>query len=267
MYPPVFAREDEGTPLALGAYELPVLPEAAATILAETSKEGWSAPRVVAALARDPSLAAHLLRIANSPAFAGTVPVVSIQQAVTRLGGAQLRQLAVVIACETKAFTAPAFASEVRAVFRHSLTAGLYAKEIARHRRANVEEAFLAALLHDIGWPVVIESLATAGAASRDRILSTAFALHAQLGAAVARAWKLPEAVSRAIEAHHDDGGADPLTATVRLADQLACRAAANGDDAHDVNPQMAQVLNLYPDTVQGLIEKGPQLWAEAGRW
>lgn len=244
-----------------------MLPEASATILAETSKDTWSAPKIVAALARDPSLAAHLLRVANSPAFAGAVPLVSIQQSVTRLGGAQLRQLAVVIACETKAFSAPAFATEVRAVFRHSLTAGLFAKEIARHRRANVEEAFLAGLLHDIGWPVVIQALASQATSSRDQVLATAEVLHPSAGASVARAWKLPEAVSRAIEAHHQADVTDPLTATVRLADELACRAAANGDAAPDLSPAMTQALNLYPDAVEGLVQKGPQLWAEAGRW
>lgn len=262
MYPPTFTPADlEEVPSELEQHELPVLPEAAATIMAETSKAEWSAPKVVAALSRDAAMAAHLLRIANSPAFVGTVPVVSIQQAVTRLGAAALRQLAVVIACETKAFSVPGFEVEVRAVFRHSLAAGLFSKEIARHRRANVEEAFLAGLLHDVGWPVIVQ--ATAKRRSKAEVLTLADRHHGRIGASVARAWKLPESIARAIDGHHE-GAPDALSLTVRLADELARRAAANTDEAP---LELTAALNLYPDVVEGLMKRGPEVWAEATRW
>jgi len=261
VYPPPFTpAEMAAEPQALDQHELPVLPEAAATILAETSRAEWSPPKVIAALSRDPAMAAHLLRIANSPAFIGAVPVVSLQQAVTRLGASSLRQLAVVIACETKAFAVPGFEAEIRAVFRHSLAAGLFAKEIARHRRANVEEAFLAGLLHDVGWPVVVQAHATR---PRDEVLTLADRLHGRAGSEVARAWKLPESIARAIEGHHATSS-EPLTLTVQLADELARGAAANSDGAPG---ELTAALNLYPDVVEGLVKRGPAVWAEAGRW
>lgn len=281
MYPPTFTTNSSTLPATLERdftakvarleLELPLLPEASATILSETAKTDWSAAKIVDALKRDAALSAHLLRIANSPAFCGASPVVSIQQAVTRLGGSHLRQLAVVIACETRAFAAPGFEAEVRAVFRHSLAVALCAKEIARQRRANVEAAFLAGLLHDLGWPVVIQGLSQlAGGAAlpRDAVLERAELLHASLGGAVARAWKLPEAVAVAIVGHHDAATEDPLTATVAFADALAQHAGGSPwPEERLLALPATRSLNLYPDVVESLAKKSPELWAEAARW
>ncbi len=281
MYPPTFTSGSSPLPLAIDReftakaerleLELPVLPEASATILSETAKTDWSAAKVVDALKRDAALAAHLLRIANSPAFCGASPVVSIQQAVTRLGASHLRQLAVVIACETRAFEAPGFEADVRAVFRHSLAVALCAREIARQRRANVEAAFLAGLLHDLGWPVVIQGLARVARGAplpRDAVLERAEQLHANLGGAVARAWKLPEAVAVAIVGHHDAAPDDPLTATVAFADALAQHAGGSPwPEERLLSLPATRSLNLYPDVVEGLAKKSPELWAEAAQW
>lgn len=279
MYPPAF---DRGQTLPVGLehaftekvkrldLELPVLPEAAATILQETQKEAWSVQRVVSVLARDTATATHLMRIANSPAFAGGTPVVSIQQAVTRLGASQLRQLAVVIACETGTFVAKGFEPEVRAALRHSLAVGLCAKEIARQRRANVEEAFLAGLLHDLGWPVAVHALVKLGAGLhvKHATLEHAERVHATLGAAVARAWRLPESIAKAIASHHDVTLEDALTATIALADVLVRGSeGVQLDEAGLLELPATQVLNLYPDVMQRLVKHGAEACQEASRW
>jgi putative nucleotidyltransferase with HDIG domain len=250
--------------------ELPVLPEAAATIMTETSKETWQVSTVVAALTRDPALSAHLLRVANSPAFRGAGATVSAQQAVTRLGASHLRQVAVVIACETKAFSSALFKDEVRAVFRHSLATALFAREIARERRANVEESFLAGLLHDLGFPVALQAIvevskALGGPIDREAALAWTEAHHARLGAQVARAWRLPASVASAIEQHHHDAAGSALAATVSLGDGLA-RGAAQNDDAPVKAPAL-DCLNLYPDTLESLAARAKQVWAEASSW
>lgn len=279
MYPPAFDRGQtlpEGLEQAFAEkvkrldLELPVLPEAATTILQETQKESWSVQRVVTVLGRDTAMATHLLRIANSPAFAGGTPVVSIQQAITRLGASQLRQLAVVIACETGAFVAKGFETEVRAALKHSLAVGLCAKEIARQRRANVEEAFLAGLLHDLGWPVAIHALVGLGAGPhlKHATLEHAERVHATLGAAVARAWRLPESIAKAIALHHDPHVDDVLTATIGLADVLVRRTEGEPfDEAQLLELPATQVLNLYPDVVQSLAKRGAEVFQEAARW
>jgi len=243
---------------------VPVLPEAVNAILLETSRTDWSAPKVIACLKRDPTLAAHLLRVANSPAFRGAAEVVSLQQAVARLGGSHLRQLAVVIACEGRLFQVPGFVDEVRAVFRHSLACALFGREIARARRANVEDAFLAGLLHDVGWPVLLQTVLDLGRAlnvvvPHDEALDAADMAHPQVAHHVAEAWKLPVRVRQAIERHHAGLLAeDELAATVTLADLLARQAAGAAPDEVQLQQTPAlSALNLYPDALEALVARG----------
>src|SRR5262245_292287 len=70
--------------------ELPVLPDATARVVALCADEKTNARAIENALTRDPALTAHVLRIANSAAYAPREPIVTLQQAVTRLGLATL---------------------------------------------------------------------------------------------------------------------------------------------------------------------------------
>src|SRR5947209_8573150 len=69
-----------------GRLSLPVLPEAAAQIMTAANDEGADARRLTDVVRRDPALASNLLRIANSSLYAPRVPIVSLQQAIARMG-------------------------------------------------------------------------------------------------------------------------------------------------------------------------------------
>lgn len=59
--------------------ELPLLPSGAMQILELCQSPDSSAAALSTAVHRDPALAAHVLRVANSTAYAGSSPVVSLQ--------------------------------------------------------------------------------------------------------------------------------------------------------------------------------------------
>jgi putative nucleotidyltransferase with HDIG domain len=260
--------------LAQGSFAVPLLPEVAAQVMKETSREDWNAGTVVELLKRDPAMAANLLRLANSVAFKGASPSVSLQQSVARLGATNVRQLAVVIACETRVFQVPGFEAEVRHLFRHSLTCAFAAREIARSRRANVEEAFLSGLLHDVGWPLMLQVLLDVTkrvgvTVERTSLLATAGRHHAPLASHLANSWQLPERLRGALHQHHDEqfsGPAAESAATLALADALARfgeQDAAITPEVVHAHPALA-VLNVYPDAVDALLAKAPTWWAEA---
>ena len=265
------ARDAEARLLARlndGPVELPVLPEAAAQIMTETSRDDWRPEIVVDCLRRDPAMAAHLLRLCNSVALRGASPVVSLQHAVARLGATQLRQLAVVIACETRVFRVPGFEALVRTVFQHSIATAFIAREIARHRRANVEDAFLLGLLHDVGWPLVLQLAVELDVArDRDTVMRVARQTHATIARRLADQWALPARIGLALEQHHADHWIGPIAevaATVSLADAFARHAEARTPaDAVRMHPGVP-VLNLYPDAVESLLVLAPKLHAEA---
>ena len=58
--------------------ELPIVPEASARIIALCEDEKTDARAIEHVLERDPSLASHVLRIANSSAYAPKEPIVSL---------------------------------------------------------------------------------------------------------------------------------------------------------------------------------------------
>lgn len=136
-----------------GAIELPLLPQVASRILAMVYDPNAEAAKLAALIHQDQALAAHVIRIANSPAYMTRNPVVSLQHAVSMLGMNLMSELAFSASIKGSAFKVPGWDDEVKRLWQYSLASGAYAKEIARTRRFNVESAYLCGLLHGIGKP------------------------------------------------------------------------------------------------------------------
>lgn len=248
-----------------GEVELPVLPEMAAEVLALCADERCDARRLADSVRRDPALVANILRVANSPACGAAVAIKSLPQAVSRLGIGQVRGIALAVACRHRVFAARGFETEVRALFRHSFAAALWAQEIARARRWNVEEAFLAGLLHDVGRPAVLQAAVTLEPGARTgplraQALALADEHHATVGEALALRWRLPTALADVIAGHHGDASRAGGTgaAVTRFADDLA--RLTTGEDGMDEDTLRAHPmlvpLNLYGDEVDGLLAR-----------
>jgi putative nucleotidyltransferase with HDIG domain len=248
------------------AVELPVLPETFAQVMTLCEDEKVDARAIEGVLGRDPSLAANVLRIANSAAYGAREPIVSLQQAISRLGLATLRNVVLGISLQAGVFQIPGHQTRVRAIWRHCAIAAAYAREIARRRRSNVEAAFLCGLLHDIGRPVVLQ--ATLGAlAHRTKeplpgaLLEAAMdEFHGPMAARLVAAWKLAEWTVAVVEHHHDPSAAAPfdLEARItRLADLLAYWVIDDSRSVADFaadQPAVAE-LGLYPEDVASLLE------------
>ena len=134
--------------------ELPMLPQTATDVLSLCNDSSCDTARLSSLIQRDQALAAHTLHIANSAAYAPREPIVSLQQAIGRLGFKTMCDIAVAVAMRSKVFVLKGHEERLRAMWLHSAMSGTWAKEIARACRRNVEGAFLCGLLHDIGQPV-----------------------------------------------------------------------------------------------------------------
>jgi putative nucleotidyltransferase with HDIG domain len=208
--------------------DLPLLPESASRVLSLSDGGDWDSRKLADLIRSDQTLAGHLLRVANSPIFMPRSPIVSLRQALARLGMATVRQIVLVIACQTKTFHVKGHERKVRQLFQHSLCVAVFAQELARTGTHDVEEAFLAGLLHDVGRPVLLQQILDLALSRRvdlPEALLDAWVddLHAQVGAALVASWGLPSHIAEAIAEHHADGpSAPPLTALIRLSDDLA---------------------------------------------
>jgi len=251
--------------IAARALELPILPDVAAQVIALSTSDESDSRELAEVIRRDGPMSAHILRLANSPLFRPRTPIVSLQQALSRLGMTQIRQIAFAVSCKQRVFRARGYEPEVRASFRHSFAAGLASQELARTRRWNVEEAFLAGLLHDVGRPVLLQAIVDMHGANRvlnrHAVLTVVAELHAQVGGMLAQKWSLPVRVAEAIAFHHDPHAAKvapQLAILTSFADDIPSCDDEYGPDAAAAllkHPLLAH-LNLYPDEVAAIVAR-----------
>lgn len=142
-----------------GFVEVPMLPEVANQALSLAQESESSAEQMAELIQGDQSLAGHVMRIANSVAYTPLANLVSLQQAVARLGMNVISEIALSAVLGAKLFNTPGYEAYVEYNWQHALATSLWSKEIARQCRIDVEAAFLAGLLHSIGRPAVLQTI------------------------------------------------------------------------------------------------------------
>ncbi|MCA9605911.1 MAG: HDOD domain-containing protein [Myxococcales bacterium] len=130
-------------------HEVCPLPANAQRVLALTGSPRATMEEVGAALSSDPALAAEVMRVASSPAYAGAVPPADLQAAAVRLGMSELRDLAAAAAMLAAFPTHHELALSVhdRSVFAAELAVAL-ATELGHRRPRTV---YLCGLLAELG--------------------------------------------------------------------------------------------------------------------
>jgi HD-like signal output (HDOD) protein len=253
--------------LAAGQIQLPLLPRVASQVVALVGSAKTDANRLAELIHRDPALAGHVLRIANSPAYMPRMPIVSLQQAVSRLGFGVVTEIAFAASVQGGVFRVPGYEPLLHQLWRHALASGAFAKEVARARRLNVESAFLCGLLHAVGKPALLQVITDVARANSvelasDELFALLDELHSLVGIRIAQQWQLPRPVSAAIEhyASYALAGAFRQEAMITfLADRLATHALDpkrfGSDDAVRDTTVFAE-LNLYPDDVTNLLAR-----------
>lgn len=142
-----------------GFVEVPMLPEVAGQALSLAQDPEASAAQMATLIERDQSLAGHVMRIANSVAYTPLANLVSLQQAVARLGMNVMSEIALTAALSAKLFNTPGYEDYVEFNWQHAMATSLWSKEIAKAANVNMEAAFLAGLLHSIGRPAVLQTV------------------------------------------------------------------------------------------------------------
>jgi HD-like signal output (HDOD) protein len=175
----------------------------------------YSALRLGEIIAQDTDLSARLLRLVNSSFFGLRVPVDTISRAIALIGTKELRNL-VMATTAVRVFTGiPADLVDMAEFWRHALTTGVIAQELAV--RCNVlhsERLFVMGMLHDIGRLVIYLTLPEPArdilliTGGDDRLLPDAEAdvlgfTHMDVGQLLLSSWGLPESLVAVIGSHH----------------------------------------------------------------
>ncbi len=256
--------------LEAGEMQLPLLGNAAADLLVLCWEEEVDSNRLKTHILRDQGLCAHLLRIANSVAFAPTVKITSIQLAIARLGLDNIREIALAMTVKQKAFNVPTHAKELRAMWRRaSITSG-FAKSVCRVLRLGAVRGGLFGLLQDVGKPVVLNLVCEYQERFHlelewDEIESLMDAYHARVGGRLVHQWQMPDWLQQVVKFHHDYEGADDFraeTMVANLADRLAEWAESGREATAEelADCPVCEALDLDPEVLQTVLSDADRI-------
>jgi HD-like signal output (HDOD) protein len=257
------SRFDAAAQRAPAASLVPRVPAVVPQLLRTLRDPAGSSPSQLARqVSQDPLLVAGVLRLANSPAHGLGRRVASLEQALLVVGHDGLRQLLASVAFRPiiSLQSGPCTRRGAPRVWDESERAGMACHVLAPLAGVNAFEAFLAALLQNVGMVVALRLIdqadlhAPAGASRLgDAITERARRLACRIG----RDWAFPPLVIDAIAARTHGDDAPPRTALadfLRVADDLArLRVLADGgvvprdDPAHglDHHPAIARCFGL----------------------
>ncbi|CAK0737950.1 HDOD domain-containing protein [Gammaproteobacteria bacterium] len=194
---------------------IPSLPEIFHQLVAIIDDPQINLSDIAKVIADDTSLSARLLRIANSAMFNFPSKITTITQAITVIGTQQIRDLVLAssvisifkgVSCEMV---------DMESFWRHSIACGIAARTIATLRHSvNVEKYYVLGLLHDIGLLLSISLIPEQANIALKRCQLEGELLHrvereiqgfnhTELGAALLKIWRLPEAIQVPVGYHH----------------------------------------------------------------
>lgn len=248
-----------------GLKYLPPAPTVLPELLRRLTKPELDTSEIVSLLTFDPGLTASILRVANSAFFAGAEPASSLAEAVTRLGYHQVLLLVATI-CGATTLSQPksSYGLDAGELWRHSVATALAAETLAQTVREDINVAFTAGLLHDLGKIVLAEALADKparlvvpndhdGRSRLDWERAVVGLDHAAVGGRLLERWHFAEELAAAVTYHHTPtvaGAHRRLAACVHLGDLIAHTLGLSAGAqalAVRVQPEALDVLGLSP--------------------
>lgn len=217
--------------------QLPAFNRTGLAIQQEMSRPDPDMQAIEKHILRDPSLSGQLLKVANSSFYRGMVEVTTVRNAMVRLGLAEVSNLVILLTQKQSFTTQDPFIQEyMDQLWIHSVACALGAKWIAKECRlpSRMNEAFFAALLHDIGKAFLLMAIADLKKKGQldenvpqsfiEEVLNT---LHQSLGAQLLKSWNLPQIYCTVAERHHDESmdGHDIVLPMVSLANKVLAKA------------------------------------------
>jgi len=235
---------------------LPSTPAIYQELMRVLQKPDVSMQEIGETLARDMGMTAKVLQLVNSAFFGLRRHITSPEEAVMYLGVETLKGLSLSVAAFSSfsASACPRFS--IDGLQHHSTSVAAIAREIAVSRNlpaVDLDDIFVAGLLHDVGQLVMIASHAgqydrvlravAEGGRSLSRAEREIFGTsHAEVGSYLLWLWGLPDSVAEAVAFHHHPSRSKTNTfgpiAAVHIANVLAetqpdgLEAAGNGLDS-----------------------------------
>jgi putative nucleotidyltransferase with HDIG domain len=262
--------------------DLPTLPEVVIRVAEMVNNPHTSAKDLGKIIAHDQVQTARLLKLVNSAYYGFPQDITKVTTAIVVLGFNSIRQLLLSSAVFEMFENEKVEGFRRMDLLRHAVATAIASRTIGKHlAHPELEELFVAGLLHDIGkvvmdryfheeYATVIERAVEEGitfhTAERDLLEYD----HTIVGQMLAKHWRLPDKLATMIANHHHPASAGRHgrdTAIVHLADILA-RAKQFGSGGDHVMPELDpwswEILALDPAKLDPILteleEQYPQV-------
>ena len=254
------------TPWALD--KLPPFPVVATRLMHVLANENAGINEVGRVIAAEPVFATRVLQMANSPLFALQRQVRTIAHAITLLGLQRIK--AVTMTRAMGDFVAPALKIEaLKKCWQNSLVGAMLAEKLAKSCQLDVDLAYLAALLRDIGrlalmvkYPGPYVNLLAVSAEGPFDVMATERDLfdidHCEAGSWLLAHMQFPEVLCQVAGRHHETPtGHFGILQLVRVADLMAA-SLGFGVLADIPGPEWIEVLAQLPESSRANFRHGP---------
>jgi HD-like signal output (HDOD) protein len=178
---------------------LPTLPAVALKVRKAADNPDINLGGMADVVSQDPSLSARMVKISNSAYLGRTVKVTSIQQAVTRIGLRQIKNIATALAMEqlfvskneiVKVYMSRIWADTIEIVANSMAVLQVHVKQ-TKNRALNLDSMMLASLVHNIGvLPILTEAERHADVFANPTFLDVAIEkLSSKIGTSIMTEW------------------------------------------------------------------------------
>jgi len=240
--------------LSIQPIDLPIFHPVALKIILINSDPYSDIKDIIREINEDPSLAAQVLKMANSSAYIGLIEAQTIKDAVIRLGSRQISSLAIA-ASQASMHTSNNIAVNniMLELWQHSLACALGCWWVARNsgHQSIVDHAYLGGLLHDIGKLYLLKAMERLEQTKearitleRDLILEVFSEMHVEQGCRIMDHWNVPTIYRLIVANHHAKqfDHVDSLLTIVRLVNFYSRKVKLS------LNPEPILTANILPE-------------------
>ena len=255
--------------LLANLHKIPTPPTLYFEIREELNSQDSDAKSIAEIIGHDPSLAAKILKVANSGFYALPRSITAIHEAISFMGTDTVTSLVLASHVFDRM---PVPGLNLDAMWQHSLMVAALARHIATEEggdRLMVNTAGVAGLLHDIGQltllsnvPELYQSMLRQAGGNENILLELEreqFGVgHPELGSYVLGLWSLPNAVVEAVARHHAPPGDDGQPASLVNMAVFSAEWMLQEFPAHDQSdPQNKHDFPIIasPDRIEGWRE------------
>lgn len=223
---------------------------------------------IVQVIETDPLMTVKILKVINSPFYGLAQKISSVQRAVVHLGINSIKNMALSVAAIGVLPAQNQAGFDKRAFLLHSLTCAALCKLLADRLKVPLMRAsdyFVAGLLHDFGKIVFAEF----APGSYKRVLQIAREQnlplhqveidilgidHSQAGKLLAQHWSLDQALTEAIDHHHNEHPHTQLQHCLLVANQISKKLEFGFAGNPIIEALPASTLQVFGHDLDGLI-------------